>query len=169
VPTFRKEEVNCAEARKVLKVGTDASQDDIRSAYKRAALRSHPLENPEATKDATKLRYQRVRHAYLCLWECASKVEKSRTWRPSETCSRNEDWDGCHQCPSLSLWRLLEEEGEAHRKARQEEALAAQFAERDKRQREDRQYEGLAGLQACAAGGREFTFLSPGRYASACA
>ena len=37
-----------------------------------------------------------------------------------------------------SLWRLLEEEGEAHRKARQEEALAAQYAERNTRQREDR-------------------------------
>ena len=37
-----------------------------------------------------------------------------------------------------SLWRLLEEEGEAHRKARHEEALAVQFAERNKRQREDR-------------------------------
>ena len=38
-----------------------------------------------------------------------------------------------------SLWSLLEEEGEAHRKARQEEALAAsQFAERGKRQCEDR-------------------------------
>eukprot|EP00964_Phaeocystis_antarctica_P040151 scaffold22957_cov58-Phaeocystis_antarctica.AAC.9 len=37
-----------------------------------------------------------------------------------------------------SLWRFLEEEGEAHRKARQEEALAVQCAERSKRQREDR-------------------------------
>ena len=141
----------------MLKVGTDASQDDIRSAYKRAALRSHPLENPEATKDATKLRYQRVRHAYLCLWECASKVEKSRTWRPSETCSRNEDWDGCHQCPSLSLWRLLEEEGEAHRKARQEEALAAQFAERNERQREDRG--NTRAWQACTRARQEAVSL----------
>ena len=64
---------------------------------------------------------------------------------------------------------LLEEEGEAHRKARQEGALAARFAERDKRQREDRgNTRAWQALQACAAGGREFTFL-PGRYASACA
>lgn len=94
-------QASAAEARKVLKVGTDASQDDIRSAYKRAALRSHPLENPEAPKDA-KLRYRRVRAAYLCLWECASKVEKSRTnWRPSETCISNEEWEGWHQTPTF--------------------------------------------------------------------
>ena len=81
-----------AEARKLLKVGTDASQEVIRAAYKRAASRSHPLENP--TKDA-KLKYQRVRAAYLCLWESASQENSRTNWRPSETCmSSDEDFNG---------------------------------------------------------------------------
>jgi len=56
-----------------------------------------------------------------------------------------------------SLWRLLEEEGEAHRKARQEEALAAQFAERNKRQREDRG--NTRAWQACTRARQEAVSL----------
>ena len=42
-----------AEARRVLDVGPDASQDEVCAAFKQAALRAHPAENPEDTKAAT--------------------------------------------------------------------------------------------------------------------
>ena len=38
-----------AEARRVLDVGPDASQDELSAAFKQASLRAHPAENPEDT------------------------------------------------------------------------------------------------------------------------
>ena len=74
-----------AEARRVLDVGPDASQDEVCAAFKQAALRAHPAENPEDTKAAT-LMYRRVRAAYLSLKEGASAEEiPSTNWRPSLT------------------------------------------------------------------------------------
>ena len=74
-----------AEARRVLDVGPGASQDEVCAAFKQAALRAHPAENPEDTKAAT-LMYRRVRAAYLSLKEGASAEEiPSTNWRPSLT------------------------------------------------------------------------------------
>jgi len=82
-----------AEARRVLDVGPDASQDELCSAFKQAALRAHPAENPQDTKAAT-LMYRRVRAAYLSLKEGAPAEEDLRTtWRPSLT-DMNRDSNG---------------------------------------------------------------------------
>ena len=59
-----------AEARGVLEVGTHASQDEIRKAYRRAALRWHPDKNPGNTEVAT-MRFRQVHAAYLALQERA--------------------------------------------------------------------------------------------------
>ena len=58
------------EARRVLAVGADASQDEIRRAYRRAALRWHPDKNTGDTEAAT-MRFRQVRAAYLALQERA--------------------------------------------------------------------------------------------------
>ena len=85
-----------AEARRVLDVGPDASQDELCSAFKQAALRTHPAENPQDTKAAT-LMYRRVRAAYLSLKEGAPAEETLRTnWRPSLT-DMNPDLNGHEQ------------------------------------------------------------------------
>ena len=85
-----------AEARSVLDVGPDASQDELCSAFKQAALRTHPAENPQDTKAAT-LMYRRVRAAYLSLKEGAPAEETLRTnWRPSLT-DMNPDSNGHEQ------------------------------------------------------------------------
>ena len=57
-----------AEARGVLEVGAHASQDEIRKAYRRAALRWHPDKNPGNTEAAT-MRFRQVHAAYLTLQE----------------------------------------------------------------------------------------------------
>jgi DnaJ-class molecular chaperone len=59
-----------AEARGVLEVGAHASQDEIRKAYRRAALRWHPDKNPGNTEAAT-MRFRQVHAAYLALQERA--------------------------------------------------------------------------------------------------
>jgi len=89
-----------AEARRVLDVGPDASQDELSAAFKQASLRAHPAENPEDTKAAT-LMYRRVRAAYLSLKEGAPAEESlSTTWRPSLT-DMNPDSNGHDLSPRL--------------------------------------------------------------------
>ena len=89
-----------AEARTMLEVGTAASQDEIHSAYKRAALQSHPVENPGNTSTA-KTRYCQIRSAYLCLKECTLKEQNyGTTWRPSETCN-DDQHEHEHQMPTF--------------------------------------------------------------------
>ena len=61
-------EMRAAEARRVLEVGTHASQDEIRKAYRRAALRWHPDKNQGNTEAAT-MRFRQVHAAYLTLQE----------------------------------------------------------------------------------------------------
>ena len=67
--TFRAS-MRVAEARGVLEVGAHASQDEIRKAYRRAALRWHPDKNPGNTEAAT-MRFRQVHAAYLALQERA--------------------------------------------------------------------------------------------------
>merc|ERR1740139_1807628 len=55
-----------AEARVLLAVSAHASQDEIRRAYRRAALRWHPDKNPGDTEAAT-MRFRQVHAAYLAL------------------------------------------------------------------------------------------------------
>ena len=52
----------------MLEVGTHASQDEIRKAYRRAALRWHPDKNQGNTEAAT-MRFRQVHAAYLTLQE----------------------------------------------------------------------------------------------------
>ena len=54
------------EARNVLKVGAGASEDEIRRAYRREALRWHPDKNPGDTEAAT-VSFQHVQAAFLAL------------------------------------------------------------------------------------------------------
>ena len=60
--------MRAAEARRVLEVGTHASQDEIRKAYRQAALRWHPDKNPGNSEAAT-MRFRQVHAAYLTLQE----------------------------------------------------------------------------------------------------
>ena len=62
--------MRAAEARGVLEVGAHASQDEIRKAYRRAALRWHPDKNPGNTEAAT-MQFRQVHAAYLALQERA--------------------------------------------------------------------------------------------------
>ena len=57
-----------AEARNVLKVATGASEEEIRRAYRREALRCHPDKNPDHTEAAT-VSFQHVQTAFVMLLE----------------------------------------------------------------------------------------------------
>ena len=69
-PTTTVRRMRAAEARGVLEVGAHASQDEIRKAYRRAALRWHPDKNPGNTEAAT-MQFRQVHAAYLALQERA--------------------------------------------------------------------------------------------------
>lgn len=60
---------------RILEVGRDASQDDIRRAYRRLALRLHPDKNPQC-REAAEARFKVVSEAY----EVLSNEEKRRKY-----------------------------------------------------------------------------------------
>ena len=60
--------MRATEARDVLKVGAGASEDEIRRAYRREALRWHPDKNPGDTEAAT-VSFQHVQTAFVALQE----------------------------------------------------------------------------------------------------
>ena len=80
------------EARNVLKVEKGASQDEIRRAYRREALRWHPDKNMGNTEAATRS-FQHVQEAVLALREndgesCKENLRSRR---------RNVDWAKFHE------------------------------------------------------------------------
>ncbi|CRG83702.1 DnaJ protein homolog xdj1 [Talaromyces islandicus] len=54
---------------KVLSVGRDASKEDIRKAYRKAALSSHPDKVPEAERETAEIKFKAVQQAYDILYD----------------------------------------------------------------------------------------------------
>jgi len=66
----------------VLGVGADASAQEIRTAYKRAALQLHPDKNIDAPEEAA-INFRRLQHAYEVLGDDASRARYDASSRSS--------------------------------------------------------------------------------------
>eukprot|EP00250_Pteridium_aquilinum_P018622 c24144_g4_i1 orf=2-361(-) len=57
----------------ILKVGRNASEDDLKKAYKRLAMRWHPDKNPD-TKDEAEAKFKKISEAYEVLSDAPKRA-----------------------------------------------------------------------------------------------
>lgn len=77
----------------VLGLTKEASQDDIKSAYRKAALRHHPDKAAPADKDEAHTKFQEVAFAYAILSDERRRKRYDATGRTEESLEEDDDFD----------------------------------------------------------------------------
>jgi DnaJ homolog subfamily C member 9 len=77
----------------ILSLEKDATQDEIKTAYRRAALKHHPDKAAESDKDAAHAKFQEVAFAYAILSDERRRKRYDTTGRTEESIEEDEDFN----------------------------------------------------------------------------